>query len=378
MIYFDNSATTRPFDAVIDAVAGAMQTEYYNPSALYAQAMGVKAQLDACRAQITQVLLTREHTTVFTSGGTEAINLAIKGSLMQLRGQKGHFILLAIEHAAVLECAKYLKNLGHEIDVLGVDENGIADLAALEMLLRPDTFMLCAMHLNNEVGAVQPILQMGTLLKRLSPKALFMVDGVQGFLHAPLSLAQAQVDLYALSAHKIHGPKGTGALVVKKGVRLMPQLHGGGQEDGMRSTTENTYGIIGLGAAIAEHAHFNMADVADLRKRLIEGALQVGGVLNGPQDCALAPHIANISFPLKAEVLLHALEGEGILTATGAACSSHKRAPSHVLTAMGLKKQRVEGALRFSLSHLNTIEEVDITIAALKRIVPNLSAYVRR
>ena len=379
MIYLDNSATTRPFDEVIDKMSACMREEYFNPSAVYAPAMLAGRILTETREAIASQLGGRVKV-VFTSGGTEADNLALLGTARALRGRKGHFITTKVEHPAILETAAELERLGHSVTYIGVDEEGTVDVDALVDAVREDTALVSVMQVNNEVGAVMPIEEISRRVKEKNPRTLIHVDGVQGFMRVPMHMNRMGVDLYSLSGHKIHGPKGIGALAMSDRARPLCIAFGGGQENGLRSGTENVPGIAGLGQAVRAFARLDdpASDMMDLKMRLRDGILQAvpDAKVNGPTGGA--PHILNVTFPVKGEVLLHALEGAGILCSTGSACASHKKSASHVLTAMGVPDKEIDGALRFSLCPMNTPEEIDETVAQIRKSVEMLRAFKRR
>lgn len=379
MIYLDNSATTRPFDEVIDKMSACMREEYFNPSAVYAPAMLAGRILTETREAIASQLGGRVKV-VFTSGGTEADNLALLGTARALRGRKGHFITTKVEHPAILETAAELERLGHSVTYIGVDEEGTVDVDALVDAVREDTALVSVMQVNNEVGAVMPIEEISRRVKEKNPRTLIHVDGVQGFMRVPMHMNRMGVDLYSLSGHKIHGPKGIGALAMSDRARPLCIAFGGGQENGLRSGTENVPGIAGLGQAVRAFARLDdpASDMMELKMRLRDGILQAvpDAKVNGPTGGA--PHILNVTFPVKGEVLLHALEGAGVLCSTGSACASHKKSASHVLTAMGVPDKEIDGALRFSLCPMNTPEEIDETVAQIRKSVEMLRAFKRR
>lgn len=380
MIYLDNSATTRPFDDVIEAMAACMREEYFNPSSLYAPAMKAGGLLSSAREAIDRQLGGGTRV-IFTSGGTEADNLALLGTARNLRGRKGHFITTKVEHPAILETAAELERQGHEVSYIGVDANGVVDVDALVDAVRPDTALVSVMQVNNEVGAIMPIAEISRRVKEKNPRTLIHVDGVQGFMRVPMNMKRMGVDLYSLSGHKIHGPKGVGALVLVGNARVQCIAFGGGQENGLRSGTENVPGIAGLGQAVRSYA--KLGDTAPhmlaCKQRLAQHVLDTipGAHVNGDLVHGAA-HILNITFPTKGEVLLHALEGAGIMCSTGSACASHKKSASHVLTAMGVSDRDIDGALRFSLCPGNTLEEMDETAAQLAKNVELLRRFVRR
>ena len=381
MIYLDNSATTRPFDRVVQKMAQSMGEGFFNPSSLYAQALLASDEIKRAKGLISAALGGVDRVAL-TGGGTEADNLAILGLADGLRGRKAGFITTSVEHPAVLECFRRLQEQGHETYLAPVDASGVVRVDELVDHVGENTALVSVMQINNEVGALQPIAQIAARVKEKNPKTLVHVDGVQGFLRQGISLRALGVDLYSLSAHKIHGPKGVGALAMVGKPPLAARMLGGGQEEGLRSGTENMPGIVGLAEAIACFNQLNEAaeKMFALKLRLAEGLLRAlpESRINGPAPELGAPHILNVSFPVRGEVLLHALEGEGILVSTGSACSSHKRQASPVLTAIGLDPRRLEGAIRFSLCPFNTQEEIDRTIEATARCVQMLKRFKRR
>lgn len=378
-VYLDNSATTRPQDSVMDAMREAMAERYFNPSALYGPALDAEKLLTGCRRDIMQALRAAGGRVIFASGGTEADNLAIIGAMK--RARPGRVLYSAGEHPAVAESCKALTEMGHEALEIPLREDGLIDLSALEALLTDDTRLVCLMQINNETGAVQPLAEAAALRNRLCPEALFHVDGVQGFLRQGCAVSQLGIDSYALSGHKIHGPKGIGALWVGDRVQLQPLARGGGQEDGLRSGTENTPGIAGLAAAIAAYPRQN--DMRRMKLRLYErlrGSIPEMRV-NGPDPASpsAADHILNLSFPpVRAETMLHALEGMGVLVGNGSACSSRKKKLSHVLSAMRLPAADIESAVRFSLNPFLREEDMDCAAGCVIRSYDALKRFTRR
>ncbi|MBR2570646.1 MAG: cysteine desulfurase [Clostridia bacterium] len=356
--YLDNSATTQSSIEVVEAMEQALREEYFNPSSLYAPAMRAEKAMNACRNEIRQALHTPSGQVVFTSGGTEANNLAIIGSVSAMHGPQ-RILVSQTEHPSVLGACEALEAAGHTVIRFPVDRQGQPVWETVEGAMREGVSLLSCMQVNNETGAMPDLARLSAMLRSLCPGALFHVDGVQGFLRVPMQASLA--DLYTLSGHKIHGPKGVGALWIRSGVRLKPRALGGGQEGGLRSGTENTPGIIGLGAAIRAMPG-NAADVLAARKALLLGEIRsrIPDVrINGPLPEDAAPHILNLTFPgVRGEVLLHALEEAGVYVSTGSACSSKKRKLSPVLLAMGVPANDCEGALRFSLSPHTSEEEI--------------------
>ncbi len=378
--YLDNSATTRPSEGVVEAMTRAMRDGYFNPSSLYAPAVEAEKALCACRRRIARALGAEDAVVTFTSGGTEANNLAVLGAMAARRGP-ARALVAATEHPSVLAAFDELRALGHAVEVIPVDRLGQLDWDALEKALSEGPALVSAMQVNNETGAVLDAERFSRTVRRLAPGALIHVDGVQGFLRLPFDMGWA--DLYTLSAHKLHGPKGVGALVAGLRVRIKPRQVGGGQERGLRSGTENTPGIAGLKRAIEEIEA--MGDVtAPLREKKLRLWAEIrrgapAAVVFGPAPEAGAPHILSVGFPgVRGEVMLHALEGDGVYVSTGSACSSKKRRVSSVLLAMGIRPEEAECAVRFSLSPNTTEDEIDYAAARAGAQYAVLSKYWRR
>ena len=376
--YLDNSATTRPCPEAIEAMTRCMTEGYFNPSSVYAPAVEAFQRVRACRELILKILHGSGCELTFTSGGTEANNLAILGCVERMRG-KQLVAVSAVEHPSVRESFDELERRGHEVRRIGVDARGELDWDALARALDDGASLVSCMQVNNETGAVLDVRRLYELARG---RALIHVDGVQGFLRVPMEMKYC--DLYTLSGHKIHAPKGIGALVWRKGVRFAPRQIGGGQEGNLRSGTENTPGIAGLMAAAEamlalgpEMSEGIMRTKLHMIERFREAVPEL--MVNGPDPESAAPHIVNLSFPgVRGEVMLHALESEGVYASTGSACSSKKRKVSAVLTAMGIPADRAEWALRFSLSPHTGSEEVDLAAEALGKLYPQLKKYARR
>ena len=382
-VYLDNSATTRPIMEAVEAMNACMLDTFHNPSALYAPAMYAERALADARRVIAASVQGNEKNVIFTSGGTESDNLAIFGYLENQR-QPGEVLYTAAEHAAVknacLEAERRFGSTAREIPLLS---NGSVDLDALCDMLSEKTQLICVMQVCNETGVIMPIADICKLRDELAPKAAIHVDGVQGFLRVPFSMRELKVQSYALSAHKFHGPKGVGALVLRDGHRIHPQLAGGGQQNDLRSGTENTVGIAGMRAAIEHYPKDAMAHMQTLKNLLVQlltDALPETTVLGLPADDALsAGHILNVAFPpVRAETLLHALEADGVLVGTGSACSSKKGKFSSVLKAMGQKPNVMEAAIRISLCPFNTEEEIRFTAEKIIEKVTMLRRFTRR
>ncbi len=376
--YLDNSATTRPCEAAVAAMERALREEWYNPSAVYKPSVEAFRSLRDARQRLLDAVGGAGCDAVFTSGGTESNNLAILGAVGRMRGRQV-LAVSAVEHPSVREAFNLLAEQGHDVRVIGVDAAGQLKWDELEAALDDGASLVSCMQVNNETGAV---LDAARLHAIVNGRALIHVDGVQGFLRVPFDMKLA--DLYTVSSHKLHGPKGIGALVVKKGVRLRPHHVGGGQESGLRSGTENTPGIAGMDAAIAELVHMgsDMPEKLMAKKlRLVQAVREVvpDVIVNGPDPSAGAPHIVNLGFPgVRGEVMLHALEGDGVYVSTGSACSSKKLKVSGVLTAMGIRPQVAEWAVRFSLSPHTTEEEIDYAARCIGAQYDLLKRFQRR
>ncbi len=383
-VYLDNSATTKPYSAVTDKMVEYMKEDFGNPSSLHRLGISAEKAVKSARKSVAEALTVREDELIFTSGGTEADNTALIGaaSARQRRGKK--IITTAIEHPAVLEAAGRLESKGFIVEYIEVDEKGLVDLRALQEALTEDTLLLSIMGVNNEVGTIEPIQEIVQIKneynKTHGTDVLLHVDAVQALGKLPLQ--SNGIDMIAVSGHKIHGPKGIGALYVRKGLTIEPYMIGGGQERHMRSGTENVPAIVGFGqAAKAAKEDFDLRikNMSSAREYLLEGIkTEIKDIkINGAEKDSLdwdsgmcCPSVLNISFlGTRGEVLLHTLEQDGIYVSTGSACSSNKKGRSHVLKAMRLKDKEIEGAIRFSFSEFNTIEEMQYVLEHLKAAV---------
>jgi cysteine desulfurase len=380
MIYFDNAATTKPYKEVLDAYMKVNEVYYANPSSIHSFGGRVEKLVAQSRTQIAGLLKIKEREVVFTSGGTESNNLAIKGMALQYGHRGKHIITTAIEHPSVTNTMKQLETMGYSITYIGADPYGKIDPSEVEKAIQDDTILVSVMHVNNETGAIQPIREIGSILKGHS-KILFHVDGVQACGKIPLSFHDHHIDLYSISAHKIHGLKGTGMLCVRDGVTLSPLLTGGEQEGNIRSGTENTGGIVSFAKAMRlyldeSHEHLNsLRDIHSyLRKELVA---RDGVTVHSPIDSA--PHILNFSIKdFKSEVLVHALDRHEVYTSTTSACSSKKSKPSPVLLSMGVGEDLANRAIRISLSFQNTMEEAEQFLQLLKNETAQLQKTMRR
>lgn len=363
MIYLDNSATTKQHDQVTEQMLTYMRDEFGNPSSLYSLGVTAEKAVKEARKKLLKAMDRKQGDLYFTSGGTEADSMAIYGAAMA-RKRRGHRIITSkVEHPAVLEACKRLEEQGFEVEYVGVDKNCQINLEQLKNTINDETILITIMQVNNETGTIMPIDQIAEWKKN----ALLHTDGVQAFAKIPLP---AKVDMISISGHKIHGPKGIGALWIDKGVHIPAFLVGGGQESGMRSGTENVPAIAGFGKAAELIGEKNGADASKLRNYLLEGLIQElqDIKINSPEDGCSS--VLNVSFlGTRAEVLLHTLEQDKIYVSTGSACSSNKKGQSHVLREMGLSDKEIEGAIRFSFSRYNTIEEMDIVLDRVKKAV---------
>ncbi len=379
-VYFDNSATTRPFDSVVERVQSAMLHSYFNPSSLYAPAVTVKREIQGVRQSIARDLRVREEEILFTSGGTESNNASILGVGLSQK-HASHFIVSALEHASIYEVFRYLEHKGHEVTYLPCNAGGVVTKSILAQALRPNTVLVSIMHVSNEVGSIMDIAELALTIKQRAPHCIFHVDGVQAYPKILTDLSN--VDLYSLSAHKFHGPRGVGALVCKQNVKLQPILIGGGQEFELRSGTENTPGILGLGVAQAYYAMHReqiVEQLAAVKARLTEGLMQIQDIrINGPDMAMAAPHILSVSFEgIQGEALVHTLEEKQIYVGTGSACSSRKKGANRILSAMGVPSDLARGTIRFSFGCFNTQEESDIAAQETVQAVLYLRRFKRR
>ena len=410
--YLDNSATTKVCDEAAEAALKVMKEIYGNPSSLHKMGFEAETALRMAGDIFAGMLGCSRDELIFTSGGSESDNLAIIGTAMANKRRGRHLITTRIEHPAVLQAFRYLEEQGFETTYLGTDGEGIISLEELSGSVRDDTILVSMMHVNNEIGSVQPIAEAGRIIKEKNPDCLFHVDDIQGFLKLKLIPSVAKIDLLSVSGHKLHAPKGVGLLYAGKGVRLNPLILGGGQQCGLRSGTENVPGIAAFGAAAAflnkgmdkhvrrmyELREYFISQIKDMEDIRVNGPGSLGyygydrvgmaavksdgsraDMQDERQNERFAPQIISLSVKdVRAEVLLHALEDKGIYVSAGSACSSHKRTPSATLTAVGLDKDLLEATVRLSLSVFTTREEMEYAATALHELVPALRRFVRR
>lgn len=380
LIYLDNNATTQPDPRVVEAMVPFLRERYANPSSLYHAAQEVRYNVECAREQVARLINAPPRQVAFTSGGTESNHLAIRG-ILAARPDKRHIITTAVEHDCVLRLCGQLQREGYEVTFLGVDTGGNLDLDKLEAAITPQTAMLSVMHANNETGVIFPIERIGAIARQHGIP--LHVDAAQSVGKIPIDIETLPVDLLSIAAHKLHGPKGIGALYVRRGVRLRAQLLGGHQEHDLRAGTENVPGIVGFGVAAelaAQHLPEELGRVRELRDRLESGIIERVPYARRLGDPAnRLPNTTNIGFAaLEAEAILIVFSNHGICASSGSACSSGSLEPSHVLTAMAIDRPLIHGAIRLSLSRFNTIEEIDGVVEMLPSLLARLEPLAAR
>ncbi len=381
-VYLDHAATTWVYEEVAETVKEIMCKEFGNPSSMHMKGVEAERMVKESAKKIAGILKVQEKEIYFTSGGTESNNWALIGCAQASKKRGKRIITSKIEHASVSSPMKFLEDQGFEIIRIGCDKNGIIDTNALREAINEETILVSVMMVNNEVGSVQPIEEISKIIKNANKNTVFHVDAIQAFGKLKIFPKKLGIDMLSVSGHKIHAPKGTGFLYISDKTRILPLIYGGGQQNGMRSGTDNVPGIVGLAQA-AEIMYNNFSDntehMKNLRERLITGLKGLDEVqINGPLEKNAAPHIVNASFlGIRSEVLLHVLEDKEIYVSAGSACSSHKRAPSAVLSAIGCEKAALESALRFSLCERSKEEEIDRVIEVLQENLPALRRYTR-
>ncbi|MBQ9737313.1 MAG: cysteine desulfurase [Clostridia bacterium] len=380
-IYLDNSATTRAYRESAELAADVMYNFYGNPSSLHRKGIEAEKIIKKAKEQIADTIKASPSEIYFTSGGTEADNLAIIGGCSASRGK--HIISTNVEHPAVLSTLQHLEKKGYSVDRVQVAKNGCIDLDHFARLLRKDTALVSCMYVNNEIGSIEPVDKIKKVLKAANSTAVLHIDAVQAYGKIPLNAPELDANFISLSSHKIHGPKGVGALYIKNNSKISPITFGGGQQNGIRPGTENVPGIAAFGLA-AEICHTDMVKKVErmeyLKNRLKKGILtRIDDIYINTPEMGAAPHILNVSFAyVKAEVLLHSLENDGIYVSSGSACSSHKKGPSYVLTAIGTERRMIDGSIRFSLSEFTTEEEIDFTIERLTENVKKIRRLMKK
>ncbi len=380
-IYLDNSATTRCYDEVIDLMADVQRDHYGNPSSLHTLGIDAERYVKEARKNFAETIGAEQEEVFFTSCGTESDNVVLMGTCKSRRKRGKKVITTAVEHPAVLEPAKELESMGFEVECIGVDRKCRLNMEQLKAALTEDVILISVMAVNNEIGTVMPIEEIGRLKDQFNKdhgtEILMHTDAVQALGKIPLSVTgnMKTVDMMSVSSHKIHGPKGVGGLYVRKGIKPAPIMLGGGQERGLRSGTENTAGIAGFGRAIAMAAAAfdkRIENMRKARKTLLDAfEAEIPDILiNSPDDESGCPSVLSVSFlGTRGEVLLHTLEQDNIFVSTGSACSSNKKGQSHVLSAMGLSPKEIEGTIRFSFSEFNTEKEMEYTADKVKAAV---------
>ena len=382
-IYFDNAATTKIIPEVREIMLETIDEEYGNPSSMHLKGVGAEKYIRYAKNAISKQLKCEPKEIIFTSGGTEANNLALIGIAQANKRAGNHIITTGIEHPSVYNPVLYLEELGFRVTFLKVNHEGKVDLEHLREELCDETILVSTMAVNNEIGAVEPIEEIATIIqsynKEHNKNIIYHVDAIQAFGKQQLYPKRIGIDAMSISGHKIHGPKGSGALFVDSKVKIKPILFGGGQEKGMRSGTENTAAIAGIGKAtevMYERLEENCMKMQAVKDTLVQGATALEGVTDNSGE---APHIASLSFRgVRSEVLLHALEEKGIYVSAGSACSSNHPAISGVLKAIELDKELLESTLRFSFCEYNTVEEADYTVKVLEELLPMLRRFTRK
>ena len=367
-VYFDNGATTRPYDGVIQAVADTMKNNFGNPSSAHGIGLKAEKKLKEARERAAKTLNCGADEIIFTSGGSESNNFLIKGFVTA----GAHIITSVIEHPSVLNTFKELENEGVKVTYLKVDDKGLISLEELENSINGDTRLVSIMHVNNELGVIQDVEGIGAVIKKKSARVKFHVDAVQSYGKLKIDVRKAQIDMLSVSGHKIHGPRGVGFSFIKKGLTPKALIGGGGQERSFRSGTENLPGIVGLVEAadiMSRNLAGNYIKVKELKEYFIERLGNIKNIrVNSPSIDCFTPYILSVSFVgVRGEVLLHMLEEKEIYVSTGSACSSRGHGDSHVLQALGLKSEEVKGTIRFSFDEFNTKEEVDYTTEVLEK-----------
>ena len=380
-VYLDNSATTKVDPRVTEAMLPYFSEKYGNPNSLHKFGREARTAIDNARAQVASLINAKPTDIIFTGAGSEADNLAIKGAAWALKekGKGSHIITSAIEHHAILDTVRWLGKMGFEYTILPVDDKGFVSPADLEAAIRPDTILATIMFANNEIGTIQPIKELGEVCRRHG--VMFHVDGVQAAGHIKVDVEQLPIDMMTMAAHKMYGPKGLGALYVRRGVKLIPTLHGGGQEFGLRSGTENVPGIVGFGVA-AEIAKERL-ERGDDKKRAQLRDYFIDGVLSRIPESHLTGAAGDARLPFHTSFTVKYIEGEGMLllldaagiaASSGSACTSGSLEPSYVLLATGLDHTTAHGSVRLTMSHDTTKEDIDYVLEKFPEIVEKLRA----
>ncbi len=376
-IYLDHAATTPPLKEVYEAMKPFISYEFGNPSSIYSIGKKARAAVEHARRQVAELIGAKPGEIVFTSGGTESDNLALVGGAFAWKEKGNHIVTTAIEHHAVLESCRFLKRIGFDLSIVGVDSSGIVDPDDIRKAIKKDTVMVSVMHANNEVGTIQPVAEISKICRER--EVYLHTDAIQSVGNVPVNVQELGVDMLSVSAHKIYGPKGVGALYVREGCIVERLIHGGEQEKGLRAGTENVPGIIGLGVA-ARAANSGLEQrakrIAFFRDTLIDGVLSTipGVYLNGHRQERLPNNVHFCFDGVEGEAVCLHLDAAGICASTGSACSSGALEPSHVLLAMGVGYELAQGSVRFTLGRDNTIEEIHHLIEILPPIIARLRA----
>lgn len=381
--YLDNSATTKVFESVRDIMVKTMMEDYGNPSSMHLVGLKAENYVKDARHIIASSLKAADKEIIFTSGGSESNNMAIIGSALANRRAGKHIITTQIEHASVSATMKFMEDNGYEVTYIPVDAIGVLDLEAFEKAIRPDTILVSVMYVNNEIGSIQPIEQISRIIAKKNSSIIFHVDAIQAYGKMEIYPKRLGIDLMSVSGHKIHGPKGIGFIYIKDKTKIKPIIYGGGQQNAMRSGTENVPGIAGLGQAVAEifkDVTGEQSKIIELKDYFIDRISQLDGVfVNSEKGNQSAPHIISVSVEgIRSEVLLHSLEDLGVYVSAGSACSSNKPAVSATLKAIGVRKDLLDSTVRFSLSVNTTQEELDYAVDSLNMLLGKLRLYKRK
>lgn len=370
-IYLDNASTTKPSKKVIEAVAESMENFYANASSLHKLGLECERKMNSCREILAKTINCSKDEIYFTSSGSEGNNFILRG----LVKENSNIITTSFEHSSIKNTATFLEKNNHNVSYLTLDSNGLINIDDLKNKITKDTVLVSIIYVNNELGSIQNLKEIGTTIKKLNPRTKFHVDAVQGYGKLPIDVLDMKIDALTISGHKINGPKGIGFCYLKKGLSPTPTIIGGNQEKGLRAGTENLPGIVGLTVAAEDkfsNIRENYSKVESLKEYMINRLSEIENIkINSPISDNFSPYILNVSFiGVRGEVLLHFLSEENIFVSTGSACTSKSKSGvvgSHVLESIGLTKGEIEGALRFSFSPTNTTEEIDITIETIKK-----------
>jgi len=372
-VYLDNAATTKVDENVLNAMLPYFSEEYGNPSSSHNLGQEARRVLEEAREKVAKKIGANYKEVIFTGSGTEANNFALKGLFFSNYPKKNHIITTKIEHDCIMKTCKWLETQDAKVTYLDVDKQGYINLEQLEKSINPQTIVVSIIHGNNEVGTIQNLSEIGKICKKKG--VLFHSDACQSFTKVPINVKKQNIDLMTINSHKIHGPKGVGALYIKTGIKITPLLHGGGHEFGLRSSTENTAGIVGFSKAINSIGFFDLRKIKKTREYFLKRVKEISNIkINGDTEKGL-PNIINVCFmDIEAEALGSYLNGFGVYSSVGSACSSHSHEPSHVLKAMGKTNLEINSSVRFSISKYTTKEEIDYAIENLKKVVSKLRA----